>query len=160
MSQFRGEKPVLDSDARIAMLSAPGIKYDPKIPTHVIINHQFQNAAQSVTRTIFEAPNAADSLLYGAYKVVQVLVSLGQVSDATGALDIVQAADATAIGSGTTVLSAAVNTNTIVAATRTPATVLTNSAATITAGSRLGIKWSGTVTNVLDACVTVILERV
>jgi hypothetical protein len=142
------------------MESAPGIVYDPKIPTHVIINHQFQNAAQAVTRTVFEAPSASESLNYGAYRVVAVSVSLGQVSDVTGAVDVVQAVDATAIGSGTTVLSAAVNTNTIVAATKTAATVLTNAAANITPGSRLGIKWSGTVTNVLDACVTVVLERI
>jgi len=144
------------------MEAAPGVHYTPKVPTHIIIAHQFQNAAQAVTRTIFEAPSntGSESYLYGQYKVVAVSVSVGQVTDATGAVDVVQAADATAIGSGATVLSAAVNTNTIVAATKTAATVLTNSAATITAGNRLGIKWSGTVTNLLDGCVTVVLERV
>ena len=160
MSLFRQEAPSLSPNTTIDMSSAPGVVYSPKIPTHVVVTQEFQNAAQAVTRTVFIAPSAAESYKYGQYKVVSVSVSVGQVSDATGAVDVVQAADATAIGSGATVLSAAINTNTITAATKTAATVLTNAAATITAGNRLGIKWSGTVTNVLDACVTVVLERI
>jgi hypothetical protein len=158
MSLFRNEYVHLPGTARIDMSKSSAAQYLPKVPAFTVLHLSGLVAASPTAITLFNAPS--DSATYGQYKVVSAVVSAGVAGGASAALDLVKAVDGVAIGSGTSILSATVNLNSITADTETAAALVTDNSNTLAAGSRLGVKLSGTLTGLANGSITVVLERV
>lgn len=156
MSLFRHEHVTLGRDSAINATDGPQVTSDKKIQFIQIVRHIVP--ATSGSGTIVALPKNLRT--EGQYRVCNALVTVGTVSSAGATLDIVKAADATAIGSGTSILNATLNVNTAVAATATALNVKTDGTELVATGSRLGWVLNTTATALADCCITLYLERV
>lgn len=120
----------------------------------VVTDNQNQVAAASyaVSHTIYVNDN-----LSGTYQIAAVTETHGTASS-SGTLQVEVATGTQAIASGTNQLT---GTMTIAGTANTPVngTIIT-SPTTIAAGSRINLIFAGTVTNLANASVTVVLKRI
>lgn len=125
------------------------------IPTYEVLqDNQYQTAAATyaVSHTIFVADN-----LSGTFQIAAVSVSFGTAST-SGTLQVEVATGTQAIASGTNQLTGTVSlsgtANTTVNGT------MIASPTTIAAGNRINLIFAGTVTNLLNATITIALKRI
>jgi hypothetical protein len=95
-----------------------------------------------------------------ACRVVSIKESHGTAGSDGGAvsLEVYKAADGTAVGSGTNLQSAVINLKATADTVQTPALTATTADLTLAAGTRLGLKLTGTPTALASVVVTVELD--
>lgn len=120
------------------------------VPQNVIINVPLD--ATSVDRTVFIAD--------AAYKLVSCNVVISVQGGSGATVEPKKLTGTQAIGAGVSMLTAVFNVNTMVVETVTAGTLSTTSTNyTLAAGNRIGLDFSGTLTN-LVGCMTLVLKRV
>jgi hypothetical protein len=124
----------------------------PSYETVVDFQNQVAAASYAVSHTIFVNDNVS-----GTYKIVGASAVFGTAStSATLQVEVATGTQAVAAGTnqltGTMSLSGTANTT-------VNGTVIA-SPTTITAGSRINLIFAGTVTNLANACVNIVLQRV
>lgn len=98
-----------------------------------------------------------------AYHVQEVRESHAVAGNDAGAVscDVKKATGTTAIASGTTVLGSTFDmkgtANTVVTKSRSNGGVLSTPVATLAAGDRLGLDYTGTITTLAGVCFTIVL---
>lgn len=125
------------------------------VPMYELI-HDNQNqvaaASYAVSHTIFVNDNVS-----GTYKIAGVTATFGTAST-SGTLQVEVATGTQAIASGTNQLTGTVS---LAGTANTPVNgTLIASPTTISAGSRINLIFGGTVTNLANASVTVVLKRI
>ena len=114
-----------------------------------------------VTRNIANATDAANQVLLIAPFELEVvsIQARHDTASTSGTMDLVKAADATALSAGTSVLSATMS-NAGTANTNVSGALLTTIAGKkVPKGSALGLVFAGTLTNLVNLDVTVILRQ-
>lgn len=135
--------------------ATPGLTTGILLPSYLpIVEVQNQVAAASfaVSHPIFVNDNVS-----GTYKVVGASVNFGTTST-SGTLQVEVATGTQAIASGTNQLSGTISLSGT-ANTTVNGTVIA-SPTTISAGARINLIFAGTVTNLLNCVITVVLQRI
>lgn len=125
------------------------------IPTNVFVKdaqNQVAAASYAVSHTIFVCPNVS-----GTYAIEGVSASFGTAST-SGTLQVEVATGTQAIAAGTNQLTGTMSLSGT-ANTTVNGTMIT-SPTTISAGNRINLIFAGTVTNLANAIVTVVLRRI
>jgi hypothetical protein len=125
------------------------------LPAYEVLNdvqNQVAAASYAVSHSIFVGDNVS-----GTYQIAAVTVSFGTTSS-SGTLQVEVATGTQAIGSGTNQLTGAISLS---GTANTPVNgTLIASPTVIVAGARVNLIFAGTVTGLLNAIVTVALQRV
>jgi len=124
----------------------------PKFEYAMDFQNQTAAASWAVSHTIYVNGNSGDT-----YKVAGVSAVFGTAST-SGTLQVEVATGTQAVGAGTNQLTGTMSLSGT-ANTTVNGTVIA-SPTTITAGSRINLIFAGTVTNLANAAVNVILQRV
>lgn len=124
----------------------------PSYETVVDLQNQVAAASYAVSHTIYVNDNVS-----GTYKIVGASVVFGTAST-SGTLQVEVATGTQAVAAGTNQLTGTMSLSGT-ANTTVNGTIIA-SPTTITAGSRINLIFAGTVTNLANACVTVVLQRV
>jgi hypothetical protein len=125
------------------------------LPAYEVLNdvqNQVAAASYAVSHSIFVGDNVS-----GTYQIAAVTVSFGTTSS-SGTLQVEVATGTQVIGSGTNQLTGALSLS---GTANTPVNgTLIASPTVIVAGARVNLIFAGTVTGLLNAIVTVALQRV
>lgn len=122
------------------------------------------NAVSSVVWTAPAAPSVASGVLpLGQYSLVQInMRATAPVTSGATTFQIERLPSGTGTGSGTNLLSAAINLTNLVANTVTtavPSSTLANANVILTPGDSLGVLFGGTLTGLANLVVTLSIIR-
>lgn len=135
-----------------ASLTSTGVAMIPKFEVITENSNQLAAASYAVSHTIFVNDNSGST-----YKIVGVTATFGTTST-SGTLQVEVATGTQAVGAGTNQLTGAISLS---GTANTPVNgVVIASPTTITAGSRVNLIFAGTVTGLLNASISVALQRI
>lgn len=164
MALFRGESPVLGTNTAIEIPNGgTGPSNQAKLPPVITVSLPglAATSANAVLWTAPPAPNANGVLAFGQYALAGVSVRYGTASSA-GTLMIEKTPSGTAVGSGTNLLSAAIN---IAQTANTPYTGTLSfnpglNVNLLNGGDSLSLLLGGTLTSLAAGTVTLLIQRV
>lgn len=135
-----------------ASLTTAGVAMIPKFEVITENSNQLAAASYAVSHTIFVNDNSGST-----YKIVGVTATFGTTST-SGTLQVEVATGTQAVGAGTNQLT---GTMSLSGTANTPVNgTIIASPTTITAGSRVNLIFAGTVTGLLNASISVALQRI
>jgi hypothetical protein len=160
----RDDNGTLGQGASVELLNGAGAPTNLKIQIVEYFNIFIPAAANAVNQVVFispPAPSAATGALpLGQYSLVSASVRFGTAST-SGTLQIERTPSGTAVGSGTNLLAGTLalsgTANTV--ASQFPSASLSAANQILTPGDALSLIFAGTLTNLANAVVTVVVAR-
>lgn len=158
---FRGENPQMGSSASIELPNGAGASSVIEIPVYASANTSL--AAASTSQVVWTAPPLVGSgnLNKGQYALAGVQVRFGTAST-SGTLQVEKTPSATAVGSGTNLLTGTISlagtANTSLNGTLVSPPGL--DANLLSGGDSLSVVLGGTLTSLANCAVTLLIQRV